>query len=182
MYLYLVHRTSVFYDNLKVLHVAPEEWLCRIISASPNIQYLTADLYKKNVDVKIDIADTKLPSSSYDVVICNHVLEHILDDLKAMREIWRILTSDGWAILQVPYIKSREKSFEDSSITTESGREQTFGQADHVRIYALEDYIQRLTSVGFAVELFLWSEKESEQRRYGLNPNEKLIVCRKQRD
>jgi ubiquinone/menaquinone biosynthesis C-methylase UbiE len=102
--------------------------------------------------VKMDITDIQYPDESFDTVICNHVLEHVSDDRKAMREFYRILKKDGWAVLLVP-IADIDKTYEDFSITTEAGRLKAFGQGDHVRKYG-RDYIDRLKSVGFNVTVF----------------------------
>jgi ubiquinone/menaquinone biosynthesis C-methylase UbiE len=114
-----------------------------ILRAKVNVDYLTADVAAKKVMVAMDITNIRFPDNSFDVIICNHVLEHVIDDGKAMSELYRILNPGGWAILQVPISLTLKNTHEDFSITTITGREQAFGQEDHVRIYA-EDYQARL--------------------------------------
>jgi predicted SAM-dependent methyltransferase len=111
--------------------------------------YITADLYKKAM-VRMDITDILYPDETFDIILCNHVLEHVTDDIKAMREFFRVLKKDGWAILLVP-IADMDKTYEDSSIVSEVDRLRAFGQGDHVRKYG-RDYIDRLRSVGFNVK------------------------------
>ena len=131
----------------KMLHVAPEVCFEQRFKASVD-GYLSADLYGPAM-VKMDITDIQYPSQSFDVIYCSHVLEHVVDDLKAMSEFHRVLKNSGYAILLVPI--GAEQTYEDASITSPEARLRAFGQADHVRIYGL-DYIDRLKSVGFHVE------------------------------
>lgn len=111
----------------------------------------------------------------FDVVLCNHVLEHIIDDKKAMAEIFRVLKIGGIAILQVPVSHKLIHTYEDCSITEPEQRKKAFGQFDHVRIYGM-DYPQRLESIGFKVEKINISQ---QYPKYGLNPEEDLFVCHK---
>jgi ubiquinone/menaquinone biosynthesis C-methylase UbiE len=130
----------------------------------------------------MDLADISVGDESFDVIICNHVLEHIIDDHKAMTELYRVLKPKGWAILQVPISPTLTHTFEDFSLTTDTQREAAFGQHDHVRIYA-NDYIQRLDKAGFAVTIFKW-HSEPEQfgganNRFALNEHEWLYLATK---
>lgn len=109
--------------------------------------------------IKMDISNIQYPDNSFDIIYCSHVLEHVLDDRKAMREFYRTLNTDGWAILNVPI--SGEKTFEDPSIVSPEERLKAFGQEDHVRIYGT-DYIDRLRESGFTVKLFKASDLASE--------------------
>jgi SAM-dependent methyltransferase len=143
LYLYLLHKTDIFTSAKRLLHVAPEAKVKEILSTKPNVDYLTADLSSKDVLIEMDITDIRFPDDSFDAIICNHVLEHVVDDRKAMMELHRVLKPEGWAILQVPISLSLDKTYEDFSITTATGREEAFGQHDHVRIYAA-DYAARL--------------------------------------
>jgi len=133
--------------------------------------------------VKMDITDIQYPDASFDAIICNHVLEHVPDDRRAMRELYRVLKPGGWAILQVPYSEQITQSIEDPSITTPEARARVFGQEDHVRIYAKEDYLTRLEEAGFRMELLNWWEAGEDfgnpTNRYGLMPRETLFVGRK---
>ena len=110
--------------------------------------------------------------------ICNHVLEHIIEDKKAMCEILRVLKIGGKAILQVPISLSLEKSHEDYSITNEKEREQIYGQFDHVRLYG-QDYKEKLELAGFKVAKIAPEELIVDTIRFGVDKNEYLYVCSK---
>ena len=182
LYLYLLTKTNVFTEQVKLLHVAPEHVLSATLKRHSNIDYLTADLNSNAVMVKMDITDINYPDNSFDVVICNHVLEHVTEDIKAMQELHRILRPGGWGILQVPMSLSLEKTYEDFSITDPSEREEVFGQSDHVRIYA-KDYLDRLEESGFQINLFKWWENDKEfggsNNRFSLLQNESIIYVTK---
>ena len=163
-----------------MLHVAPEMQLHRVIRSHPNIDYVTADLNSPFAMVKMDITNIEYEDNVFDVIICNHVLEHIPDDRKAMAELYRVLKPGGWAILQVPISLSLDRTLEDSTITTPEEREKIFGQEDHVRIYA-KDYKDRLVLVGFRVKVDRFEGKgsDSDIRKYGLLRDENIYVCSK---
>lgn len=150
MYLYLKEKTDFFTKDLKVLHIAPEQCFYKRFRAIDNLDYTTGDLESPIADVHFDVQAIPFSEASFDVVICNHVLEHVDDDAKAMGEIYRILKPGGFAILQVPQDTDAEKTYEDPGITDPHEREKHFLQKDHVRLYGL-DYAERLTSVGFKV-------------------------------
>jgi len=159
------------------LHVAPEPQLEPVLRSQSSIDYLTADIAANKAMVQMDITDIPFPDNSFDAIICNHVLEHIIDDSMAMAELYRTLKPGGWAILQVPLSLKLKHTYEDHSITTEAGREEAFGQADHVRIYA-RDYRDRLEKVGVIVNVFQWvnEPKNFGGRRnlFGLNRKESV--------
>ena len=175
VYLYLLHRTDAFQKPQKILHFAPEKAIEDRLRRLPGVDYLSADLYADNAMIKVDIIDIPFPNNSFDVIICNHVLEHVADDRKAMRELYRTLKPGGWAILQVPISFALKDTYEDFSITSEAGREQAFGQSDHVRIYA-RDYKDRLEQAGFKVNIFQWTAEPenfgTQQNKFGLNEKE----------
>ena len=182
LYLYLLHKTDVFHKPQKILHVAPETRIGNRIRRVTGVDYLTADLNPEGVMVKMDIMDIQYPDNSFDVIICNHVLEHVADDQKAMRELCRTLKPGGWAILQVPISLVLTKTYEDSSITTPVGREQAFGQGDHVRLYA-RDYRERLENAGFKVNIFQWATEierfGARENKFGLNEKEDVYRAEK---
>ena len=180
-WLYLTNETSFFTsENLRVLHFAPEQAFLKRFRKLKNIRYTTTDLNSPIADVKADICDLPFEDASYDFIICNHVLEHIPDDIKAMQEIYRVLAPGGTAILQVPYDGSRADTFEDDSITDKKERARIFGQYDHVRIYGM-DYFDKLSEVGFKVEAADYTAKLSEEEieSYRLPKGELVPVCRK---
>lgn len=151
LWLFLKEKTDFFTTNKKVLHVAPEQCFYKRFRKQKNINYLTTDLYSPLADVKADICDLPFQDNSYDVILCNHVLEHIEDDQKAMRELFRVLKPGGFGIFQVPQELERATTYEDWSITSPEERRKHFGQYDHVRVYG-RDYFDKLRSVGFSVD------------------------------
>ena len=180
MWLYLQNETDFFTKNYKVLHIAPEQEFLRKFKKMKNLDYTSADLFSPIVDVKADILDLPFEDESFDVIFCNHVLEHIEDDRKAMSELYRVMKKGGWGILQVPMKNSLEKTYEDFTITDPKERQKHFGQYDHVRWYGM-DYFDRLKSVGFEAEANFYSQKFSDAdiKKFGLNRNEILPIVRK---
>jgi predicted SAM-dependent methyltransferase len=174
VYLYLKNRRHLLSSGTKLLHVAPEANLGAWLRSRPGLRYCTADLNMNNVDLHLDLTCIPFPDSTFDAIICNHVLEHIVDDAKAMAELFRVLRPGAWAILQVPISPVIDATYEDSSITDSAGRERAFGQHDHVRIYAM-DYVDRLKQAGFAVELFRW---RADARDYGGERNKFGLIER----
>ena len=145
-------KTNFFKSQKKVLHFAPEDCFIKSFKKQHSNNYLTADLYAPAM-LKMDITNIEFPDNSFNIIICNHVLEHIPNDLKAMNEIWRVLKNNGWAVLNVP-TSGKEKTWEDKKIITETDRLKFFGHAEHVRYYG-KDYKDRLSSIGFDVEVVL---------------------------
>jgi SAM-dependent methyltransferase len=175
LWLWLQSRTDFFSARLKVLHVAPEQPFIKRFRDLPNLDYTTADLLSPLADLKMDIMDMPLQDNTFDVVICNHVLEHVADDRIAMREIFRVLKPGGWAVLQVPIDWNRNYTYEDPSIVTPAEREMHFGQYDHLRFHGA-DYPERLRHEGFIVdnEDFL-STFSKQQRDYYRLPDKEMI-------
>lgn len=151
LWLYLQRETNFFSQRLTVLHFAPEQAFYGRFKKLANITYTTTDLNSPLADVKADICSLPFADNSFDVILCNHVLEHIPDDSKAMHELYRVLKPEGWGIFQIPQDLNRETTFEDDSITGKAERAKIFGQYDHVRIYG-RDYFDKLRSIGFVVE------------------------------
>jgi predicted SAM-dependent methyltransferase len=182
LYLYLLHKTDIFEKPGKLLHVAPESRLKKLFQTKKSVDYLTADLFSTDVMVKMDITAIQFSDDYFDAIICNHVLEHIIDDGKAMSELYRILKPGGWAILQVPLSLTLKSTYEDFSISTTEGREKAFGQFDHVRIYA-KDYQDRLAKAGFKVNIFNWASEAGnfggKRNLFGLNEEEPVYFVSK---
>lgn len=151
LWLYLKEHTSFFTAPHKVLHFAPEQAFYKRFRKLKNLEYTTTDLNSPLADVKADICNLPFGDNSFDFILCNHVLEHIPDDTRAMQELYRVLSPGGTAILQVPQELDREKTFEDDSITDPRERARIFGQYDHVRVYG-RDFFDKLRSIGFRVE------------------------------
>ena len=179
MWLYLQNETD-FTKNYKVLHIAPEQEFLRKFKKMKNLDYISADLFSPIVDVKADILDLPFENESFDVIFCNHVLEHIEDDRKAMSELLRVMKKGGWGIVQVPMKNSLEKTYEDFTIKDPKERQKHFGQYDHVRWYGM-DYFDRLKSVGFEADANFYSQKFSKEeiKKFGLRENEILPVVSK---
>ena len=176
LWLYLTNETNFFTSKKKVLHMAPEQcFLSRFKKL--NHEYITADIDSPIADVKADIVNLPFTDNSFDVVLCNHVLEHIQDDTKAMKELFRVMKKGGMGVFQVPQDLNRDVTFEDNSITDPKERAKIFGQYDHVRVYG-RDYFDKLRSVGFKVEEVNYSQKISAElsRRYRLMEGELLPV------
>jgi SAM-dependent methyltransferase len=161
--------TNIYVDRLNVLHIAPERSLRRELEGLENIQYTTGDLHAKDVDVLLDVTAINVPDETFDVILCSHVLEHVLDDRMAMREMRRVLKGDGWALINVPSDPSRSEIFEDSSIVDPHERLRHFGQEDHVRVYSSEGFQERLREAGFTVTVDPLTFTPHERARYLLD-------------
>ena len=180
LWLYLKNETEIFTRKIKLLHFAPEPAFHRIFKKSSTISYDTIDLNSPLAKIKADICNLPLENNMYDFILCNHVLEHIDDDIKAMSELYRVLKKGGIGIFQIPIDINRDKTFEDSSIKNPKERNKVFGQYDHVRIYGT-DYYDRLRSVGFSVEQVKYSDNltKDEIKKYCLSSTEIIPVCKK---
>jgi len=185
LWLYLKNETDFFQPELvsgsvklKVLHFAPEQAFYKRFKALKNLDYTTTDLHSPLADVKADICNLPFTDNKFDVILCNHVLEHIPDDTKAMQELYRVLKPEGMGIFQIPQDLKRAKTFEDNSITNKKERAKIFGQYDHVRVYG-RDYFNKLRSIGFKVEEVDYTATLSEQDiiRYCLSKGEVIPVC-----
>ncbi|MFX1554327.1 MAG: class I SAM-dependent methyltransferase [Promethearchaeota archaeon] len=143
-----------------------------------NLTYISSDLSSLLADVQMDITDVPFEQTSFDVVLCTHVFEHVVDDYQAMRECFRVLKPGGWAILQSPVEMNRERTFEKPALATPEDRARTFGHPDHVRVYG-RDYVDRLESVGFAVQVDDYASEFAADslRRFGLDKHQVIYVC-----
>ena len=179
-WLYFKKMTDLFGGrSTKMLHVAPEPCFETLLKKALGGDYLTADLENPRAMVRIDITDIQYPDKMFDVIYCSHVLEHVLDDTRAMREFHRVLKSDGWAILLVPI--TTDQTFEDPSVTDPKERLRLFGQRNHVRRYG-PDYVDRLREAGFKVKLIVPSDflnKEGITRMGITNAAGEIHYCTK---
>ncbi len=149
MWLFLKLKTDFFSKpNLKVMHIAPEQCFNDLFKKQKNLDYTTGDLLSPIADLHFDLHDIPLEDNQYEVVFCNHVMEHVKDDLQCMKELYRIMKPGGWGIMQVPIDSNRNETYEDWSITSPKEREKHFWQYDHVRLYGL-NYPKRLEEAGF---------------------------------
>lgn len=160
-WLFLQRQTRFFDDKLSVLHVAPEQCFYPLFREMKNLDYTTTDLSSPLADVKADLTNLPFEDNTFDVIFCNHVLEHIVEDKKAMSEMYRVLKKGGWGIFQVPLFQTKN-TYEDFSITKATDRKKHFGQYDHVRLYGI-DFYDRLKSVGFETTNFAMTETLSEE-------------------
>ncbi|WP_396165420.1 class I SAM-dependent methyltransferase [Flavobacterium sp.] len=153
LWLYLQNETNFFTstEKIKVLHFAPEQEFYKRFKKQTNLEYTTTDLLSPLADVKADICNLPFPDNAYDIILCNHVLEHIPDDTKAMQELYRVMKPGGMGIFQIPQDLKRAVTFSDDSITDQKERAKIFGQYDHVRVYG-RDYFDKLRTIGFRVE------------------------------
>lgn len=180
LWLYLKNETDFFTAPKKMLHFAPEQAFYQQFRQQKNLDYTTTDLSSPLADVKADICNLPFYDNEFDVIFCNHVLEHIPDDTKAMQELFRVLKPGGWAVLQIPQDLSRETTFEDDSITDRKERAKIFGQYDHVRIYG-RDYFDKLRNIGFEVQAIDYTKtlSDSDIKHYCLAKGEIIPVVRK---
>lgn len=161
IWLYFNKMTNLFDGRPKrVLHVAPEGCFERRLKKLIGDGYITADINDSLAKVKMDITDINYPEESFDVIYCSHVLEHVADDRRAMREFYRVLKANGWAILLVPV--TAEMTIEDLSISDPAERLRLFGQEDHVRRYG-PDYVERLREAGLRVKVTTASDFLSDK-------------------
>ncbi|AVI51276.1 SAM-dependent methyltransferase [Pukyongia salina] len=179
-WLYLQNETDLFTQPQKLLHFAPEQAFLKRFRKIKHLDYTTTDLNSPIADVKADICNLPFDDNSFNFIICNHVLEHIPEDMKAMKELYRVLAPGGTAILQVPYDRDRNTTFEDDSITDPKERARIFGQYDHVRVYGM-DYFEKLEATGFIVEARDYTSSFTDEQidRYRLAKGELLPVCKK---
>ncbi len=184
LWLWLVRETELLTERPRLLHIAPEASLMRHLRCHyrpcPN-RYVTADLESPLADLHFDVQQIPLEDNYAEVLICNHLLEHVADDRQALSEFFRILQPGGWGVLLSPVDLSRAETFEDDTVTDPAERTRLFGQYDHRRVYG-RDYTDRLRTAGFEVEEIDYATTlpEAERRRYAL-PTDRLYIVRKPR-
>ena len=179
LWLYLKEKTDFFGKPIQLLHVAPEICFIERFERMDNIDYITADLESPWAKVKMDLHDIPFEEDTFDVVLCNHVMEHVMDDIQCMREIVRVLKPGGWAIIQSPTY-NLEETYEDPSIVDPQAREEAYGQDDHLRKYG-RDYGDRLRQAGFRVteDDYVKHFTPEQIRWYALLPEELIYFCEK---
>lgn len=179
MYALLKYKWKVFEGgkDVSILHIAPEKWLTRKMLKHGFSNYVCGDLFTEGYHYEshvrnMNVLNLPFDDNSFDIVICNHVLEHVPDDITAMDQLFRVLKPGGKAVLQVPISLNQQTTHEDLSVTDPLERERLFGQFDHVRMYG-QDYEQRLTRAGFKVQQL---DIANEFPQLGLNPKEVVFV------
>jgi len=179
-WLFFRQETNLFDTSPKrMLHVGPEPCFESRLKRIDNLDYLTADLHNPRAMVKMDITAIQFPDNSFDVIYCSHILEHVPDDHKAIREFYRVLKPGGWAVLQVPVVEV-ETTFEDPTITSPQERERVFGQHDHVRRCG-PDYINRMAAAGFNTTTFCATDviDAASLFRLGVQQGRLIFFCTK---
>jgi SAM-dependent methyltransferase len=182
MWLYLKDRTNFFEARSEVLHIAPEQCFYGAFRALPNIHYVTGDLESPLAEFHFDLHDIPFDDDRFDVIICNHVMEHVEDDLQCMRELFRVLKPGGWAIMQVPIDYSRAETYEDPLIVSPEDREKHFWQKDHLRLYG-RDYPDRLRKAGFKVspDEYVKELSPDQRERFRLQDEEIVYYLEKEK-
>lgn len=179
IWLWIERRTTLRTELPTLLHIAPEVSLMRHFERlyKGSDRYLTADLESPLARMHFDVQQIPLADESVDVVICNHLLEHVADDRRAIKELYRTMRRGGWGIMIVPEERGRSTTFEDDSITDAEERTRLFGQYDHRRVYG-RDYDDRLREAGFEVERITCDELLSadEQRLYATGGDDLVVV------
>lgn len=180
LWLYLKEKTDFFTKKRKMLHIAPEQCFYKLFKAMPNLAYTTGDYNSPIADVHFDLHKAPFDDNTFDVIFCNHVLEHVEDANQCMRELYRIMAPGGFGIFQIPQDVSRYETYEDKSITSEHDREIHFWQKDHVRLFGL-DYKDKLTAAGFKVTVEDYTKEINPElvERYRLPKGELLYYCTK---
>lgn len=181
MWLYLKQESNFFTANkLDVLHIAPEQCFHKTFKNQKNLNYTTGDLVSPIADLHFDLHSIPLPDNSYDVIFCNHVMEHVDDAIQCMSELQRVMKPGGWGIMQVPQDINRAETYEDWSITSPEEREKHFWQKDHVRLFG-RDYPQWLEKAGFKVAIGFENNPLSNKikERYRLQQSEILYIVSK---
>jgi SAM-dependent methyltransferase len=190
LYLFFQENLELFSNSdrpARVLHFAPEKAFFEYFSNIPDLNYFPCDLFPENYKsdptkkvYTVDITNIDFEDNYFDFILCNHVLEHIPDDKRAMSELYRVMSKDGSGIFQVPIDYSRSVTYEDWNIISPEEREKAFGQNDHVRWYG-NDYKNRLEKVGFKVDEIDYASKYSTDEifKFGLAKSEMIYLCRK---
>lgn len=172
IWVYLKEKTNFFSQKLDVLHIAPEPCFMKYFEKQHGEKYITADIESPLAKIKMDIHSIPFAENTFDVLLCNHVLEHVRDDIRVMGEIRRVLKPQGWAIMQVPFFSPvPEVTFEDNSITNPRDREKTFGQDDHVRKFG-KDYAKRIERSGLRAQPDDFAKTYAPADRYGISRGE----------
>ena len=177
LWLYLKRKTKLLEKNISVLHVAPEIIFIKKFKKITNWNYVSIDLKSPLADIKANVYNLPFEENYFDLILCNHVLEHIEDDNKALNELHRVIKNKGTLIAQVPLEKNLKKTFENKEIMNPKERNKYFGQYDHVRVYGL-DFYARLSKSGFTPKkIDILKEMSNEEKiKYCLPKDEKIPI------
>lgn len=186
LWLFLKRKTDIFSKQVKMLHFAPEKFLRVLFNKMENIEYVTADLFKSDVDFKVDITDMKcFKDNSFDFIVCSHVMEHVKNDDKAFSEMYRILKPNGYAVILVPVKGDTTKEEPVDRPYSDEERTKYFGQSDHVRFYGL-DITERIENAGLNCEVYRMSEMSASSKDpdFSISVSEgyPIFYCKKDED
>jgi SAM-dependent methyltransferase len=172
---FLAHRATT--DGARILHFAPEPPLEQSLRKLGSASYVTTDFRNPRVTVQADIQALPFGDSSFDLVLCSHVLEHIRDDHQAMRELRRVCSAGGQVLIMVP-MSDDAATREDLSDLPPKVRQQRFGEIDHLREYG-RDLVDQLRDAGFAVSPFEPAVEigEADRVRHGLDDRQTIFIC-----
>ncbi len=178
--IFLKLKTTFFSRNIKLLHFSPKINLIHLFMKYSNIRYISSDLHPSNVLIRNNITKLSFRDNVFDVIICSHVLEHIKNDYSALKELYRVLKTKGWGIIQIPIDMEREKTYENQKILKPKDRLLHFGHEDHVRIYGL-DFKKKVEEVGFHIRFIDYAKNLAQKniKKLGLNVNEKFYFLTK---
>lgn len=178
MVLYLRFKTDYFSKKAKVLHFSPHAFLQKKFMEMPNLEYVSVDLNSSNVMYNMDITELLFKDNNFDCILCYHILEHVKNDNLALRELFRVLKPEGWAIIQTVVNPNLEKTFEDPNIIEPKDRTIFYGHKDHLRIYGT-DFKNKLENAGFTVKVDLLTHNKKLINYFGIYENETIYYCTK---
>lgn len=184
-HLYMYMKASGIFNRLSkwnVIHFAPEKILSKRITAMRPKNYIKCDLNPQATDVmRVDILDMPFNECTFDILIANHVMEHVADDLRALAEIHRVLKPGGYAILQTPFSSKLQKTWSDPGLDTDESRFHAYGQEDHVRLYGL-DIFDRYKNAGLTSCVKQHEEllEEVDGWTYGVNEREPFFLFKRE--
>lgn len=181
LWMYLQRNTQLFSEGGRMLHIAPEQCFYGRFKKITKLDYVTGDLESPLAEFHFDLHQVPFDDNSFDFILCNHVMEHVKDDLECMKQLYRVLKPGGWAIMQVPIDHDREETLEDPSIKTPEDREKYYWQKDHLRLYGL-DYPLRLEKAGFKVkqDSFVLDFTKEQLDKYRLQKEEVIYFAQKE--
>ena len=153
VWMYLSEHSDLFSGgpNRRMLHLAPEYCFLKRFNRAEGLEIVRADFVSPWADVHFDVHDIPYKDNHFDIIMGNHLMEHVADDRKVMTEYFRVMKPGGWGIFQVPMDRGNENTLEDPNVTNPAARERLYWQRDHVRLYGL-DYVNRYRDAGFEVE------------------------------
>ena len=181
LWIYLKEYTDFFTASNRMLHMAPEYCFIKRFKSIESLDYVTGDLDSPWADHHFDVHSIPFEDESFDIIMANHLMEHVDDDRAVLSEFYRVMKPGGWGILQVPIDWTNPATEEDRSITDPVELERLYWQRDHLRLYGFEDYPFRLRDAGFTVEIVNMKDVLGASRydRYALGGEQWVFVVKK---